>query len=234
MANESLGQLLLDGRVWCEGGELESHHIRCVAKLLRLLLVRTRPVPVALHRIALKRRALGMVLCDGTSPDKAELLVKGDRRHRRLQHDELKVGRGAQLLEGQAHQQLSRAQAGEQPNLRHLGPHDARCRRIPPVFLLLQLLSDRAVQIERPLLLLRRQEDVRLRGTVACHQLHAHLELGRGGDVGVRQRVELHEVLDQQAEPRGQLLGRLAGLVNGDRVDLRRVDDEEDGACLHP
>ena len=84
MANESLGQLLLDGRVWCEGGELESHHIRCVAKLLRLLLVRTRPVPVALHRIALKRRALGMVLCDGTSPDKAELLVKGDRRHRRL------------------------------------------------------------------------------------------------------------------------------------------------------
>ena len=54
-----------------------------------------------------------MVLSNRTHAHKAKLLVKRDGGHRRLQHDEIVLAARAQLLEGQAHEQLARAQARE-------------------------------------------------------------------------------------------------------------------------
>ena len=93
--------------------QLERHHVRGVAKLIDSRLVGARPVPVALHRVLIDRGALWMVLCNRTHAHKAKLFVKRDGGHRRLQHDEIVLAARAQLLEGQAHEQLARAQPSE-------------------------------------------------------------------------------------------------------------------------
>mmetsp|Transcript_18998 Transcript_18998/g.60488 ORF Transcript_18998/g.60488 Transcript_18998/m.60488 type:complete len:224 (-) Transcript_18998:1206-1877(-) len=106
LGDEPLGEAL-GGGVRLQVGELERHHVRDVAKLLQLRLVRRRPVPIPLQRQRVERRALGRVPRDGADAHEAHLLVKGDGRHRRLQHHKVEAARRGQLLECEANQHLT-------------------------------------------------------------------------------------------------------------------------------